>query len=543
MGRSLVSVRGLAAIAAACVVLCAAAASASAAPLMLAPNSEQDTVSVFNTRTSDEIGPPIAVGERPESIAITPDARFAYVVNGESDDVSVIDLATLRVVGEPIDVGEFPDEIALSPDGEAAYVTHQFPFGISVIDTRTDRVTGEIALGADASGIAVSPDGTKVYVAEPDAEAVEVISTQTSKGIGPPIELEGRPRSVAISPDGKTVYAAVEQQGLAAIDTATLRVKHFLKGLYALGVAITPDGEEAVVADPAGQGWVFAVDLRTGVVTGENSDGDEPLEVTITPDGKLAFVTEGVSKNIRVIDMQSFKGDGHPISTPGFGAGQVAITTDQSPTAAFTAPSATADNTPALFSGAASSDSDGTVASWNWIFGDGSTATGVGPSYSYGSSGTYTANLKVFDNEGCGEAEVFTGRTAYCSGNVAASVTHAVTVKPAPVEPIAALAPSNRLSLGRIVHNRRNGTVRLQVKLPSAGYIFLFGKKVHAVTRKSKSPQSMWLTLHARVELAKRLKRTLHAPVKFRVTFTPVGGTPKTVHRTVTLQRAPRHKH
>jgi YVTN family beta-propeller protein len=542
MGCTSISVRGLAAIAAVCALFCLGAASASAAPLMLAPNYEQNTVSVFNTQTNEEVGEPIAVGERPVSIAITPDARFAYVVNEESDDVSVIGLARRKVVGEPIEVGESPDEIAISPDGETAYVAHQFPKGISVIDTRTNRVTGDIALGANASGISVSPDGTKVYVTEASAAAVEVISTQTNKAVLPPVNLQGPPRSVAISPDGKTAYAAVEQQGLAVIDTATLRVKYFLEGLYALGVAVTPDGKEAVVTDPEQGGIVLAVDLRTGVVTDDDFGGEEPLQVTITPDGKFAYVTEGLSKIVRVIDIQTFKELGPPIQKPGLGASQVAITPDQSPTAAFTAPSATAAST-ATFSGAASTDPDGSVVSWNWAFGDGFTDSAVIATHSYATPGTYGAKLSVVDNEGCGESLVFTGRTAYCSGNVGASVTHPVTVM-APVAPIAASPPtSNNFRFGRIVHNRRNGTVRQQVKLPGAGKVLLFGKKVHAVTRKSRGVQWMWLTLHARVELARRLKKTLRAPVKFRLTFTPDGGSSKTVHRSVTLQRAPLRRH
>lgn len=68
----------------------------------------QDAVSVFNGQTNQEIGEPIAVGGRPESIAIAPDARSGSVVNEESEEVSVIDLATRKVVGAPIEVGESP---------------------------------------------------------------------------------------------------------------------------------------------------------------------------------------------------------------------------------------------------------------------------------------------------------------------------------------------------------------------------------------------------------------------------------------------------
>ncbi len=101
-----------------------------------------------------------------------------------------------------------------------------------------------------------------------------------------------------------------------------------------------------------------------------------------------------------------------------------------------------------------------------------------------------------------------------------------------------------KFAFGRLVHNRKNGTVRLQVKLPGPGSILLFGKKIHAVTRKVKKAGSMFLTLHARVELNKRLKKIHRTRVRFRLTFTPTAGCGfKTVHRSVALVRAPRRKH
>ena len=57
---------------------------------------------------------------------------------------------------------------------------------------------------------------------------------------------------------------------------------------------------------------------------------------------------------------------------------------------------------------------------------DGGTATGATPTHTYHGPGTYNARLSVVDGEGCGEAMIFTGRTAYCSGG-ASSVTHPVT--------------------------------------------------------------------------------------------------------------------
>jgi len=51
-----------------------------------------------------------------------------------------------------------------------------------------------------------------------------------------------------------------------------------------------------------------------------------------------------------------------------------------------------------------SSDPDGTVASYSWTFGDGGTSTLQNPSHSYAAGGSYTATLRVTDNQGAASA-------------------------------------------------------------------------------------------------------------------------------------------
>lgn len=52
------------------------------------------------------------------------------------------------------------------------------------------------------------------------------------------------------------------------------------------------------------------------------------------------------------------------------------------------------------FSAAGSSDPDGDPLTFSWTFGDGGTATGVGPSHTYAAAGTYTVTLNVSDGRG-----------------------------------------------------------------------------------------------------------------------------------------------
>lgn len=53
-----------------------------------------------------------------------------------------------------------------------------------------------------------------------------------------------------------------------------------------------------------------------------------------------------------------------------------------------------------LFDGTGSSDSDGTIVAYDWDFGDGSTGTGVSPSHTYASDGTFAVTLMVTDDDG-----------------------------------------------------------------------------------------------------------------------------------------------
>ncbi|MDJ0807552.1 MAG: PKD domain-containing protein [Gammaproteobacteria bacterium] len=52
------------------------------------------------------------------------------------------------------------------------------------------------------------------------------------------------------------------------------------------------------------------------------------------------------------------------------------------------------------FDGSGSTDSDGNIVSYAWDFGDGTTGSGVSPSHTYASAGTYNVTLTVTDNDG-----------------------------------------------------------------------------------------------------------------------------------------------
>ena len=57
------------------------------------------------------------------------------------------------------------------------------------------------------------------------------------------------------------------------------------------------------------------------------------------------------------------------------------------------------------FSGVDSTDPDGTVTSYEWDFGDGTTASGATVAHAYSNEGTYTVKLTVTDNSGLSDTD------------------------------------------------------------------------------------------------------------------------------------------
>jgi len=57
-------------------------------------------------------------------------------------------------------------------------------------------------------------------------------------------------------------------------------------------------------------------------------------------------------------------------------------------------------NTMTTFNASGSYDPDGTITTYQWSFGDNSTASGVSPTHIYATPGTYTVTLQVTDNKG-----------------------------------------------------------------------------------------------------------------------------------------------
>ena len=306
-------------------------------------NSGSDNVSVIDTATNQLLGGPIAApAAEYGTIAITPDGSRAYVADGETDSVSVIDTATNLVVAGPITVGDYPVGVAITPDGRRAYVSNASSDNVSVIDTATNQVLGSpITVGEAPTASRSPPTARRAYVANYSfGGSVSVIDTATNQVVGGADHGRRRARRVR---DHSRRHACLRDQPRLKrrlgdrhrdqrCGRLTDRRRH-----HPFGIAITPDGSRAYVANSIGKS-VSVIDTATNQVVGAPiTVGIGPWGIAITPNGKRAYVANYNEGDVSVIDTATNQSTGTTI-TVGNSPDAVAIVPDQPPVASFSDP-------------------------------------------------------------------------------------------------------------------------------------------------------------------------------------------------------------
>ena len=120
-------------------------------------------------------------------IAISADGRWVWSVNPGAGNVSVIYTKTNRVVAT-VRVGDEPQSVALDPNNRYAYVANAASGTVTVIrirrasarrfSARRDRRRGTIRTGAEPWNIVIAPNGRRVYVANSAQDTITVIDTR-----------------------------------------------------------------------------------------------------------------------------------------------------------------------------------------------------------------------------------------------------------------------------------------------------------------------------------------------------------------------------
>ena len=165
---------------------------------------------------------------------------------------------TVRPAGEVVAFGGRPVDLALSPDGKTVFVKNNK--GIVVLDVNPWRVRQELTYdqGSSMHGIAVTRDGRRVYLTTASNTLIQAIVDEEGKAKwGKPIELPKHcfPCGFAMSADEHWAYVALcINNSLAIVDLVEGKVAAEIKvGVAPFDVTLSPDGSTAYVSNWGGR--------------------------------------------------------------------------------------------------------------------------------------------------------------------------------------------------------------------------------------------------------------------------------------------------
>jgi YVTN family beta-propeller protein len=296
---------------------------------ILQSNAAGDRVHIIDPATNKVVGEIVGI-EAAHGVTASPDASRIYVSNEADDTLDVADARTLKVT-KKIPLSGRPNNIAISPDGRRVYVGIREAVGSNpgvadVIDTTSLTKIKSIRTEGPVHNLYVTPDGKNVVAGDASPNGyVSILDTQTdapawSVKLGHNI----RPMAISKNPDGSTrsVFVQIGSfNGFVVVDFKTRkevsritlpkigpgRIPLIAGSAESHGLAVTEDQKTLIVCSRLNNA-VYSYSLPELKLLGTaNLSGKGAAWVTLTPDGKRAYVADPVGNTTLVVDIPTMK--------------------------------------------------------------------------------------------------------------------------------------------------------------------------------------------------------------------------------------------
>ncbi|MGP0073730.1 MAG: beta-propeller fold lactonase family protein [Bryobacteraceae bacterium] len=286
-------------------------------------NSAGDDVSIIDPATNKVVGTIHGI-EVNHGAAAAPDGTRYYVSDEGAGTLDVVDRKTLQVTRK-IPLSGHPNNIGISKDGRRVYVSIAVaPGAVDVIDTASLERVKSIPVKGAVHNTYVTPDGKYVVAGSIAGKTITVIDQKTEEPVWVlQMDLGIRPMAFYTNPDGSTkwIFAQLSAlNGFAVVDFDTHKEINRIKlpdlpagkapyrwgGNESHGMAITSD-EKTLVVNSRLNSSIYFYSLPDLKLIGSTEVGRSPDWVTLTPDGKTAYVANAASNSVSVVDVKSMK--------------------------------------------------------------------------------------------------------------------------------------------------------------------------------------------------------------------------------------------
>jgi YVTN family beta-propeller protein len=294
---------------------------------LAAINSESGSITLLST-LEQRVEAEVPVGERPTTLAFTPDGLYVLVAVSGADGLVVVEAASARVIttipitGQPhgvvseagrayvsqfalgqiavvdlaartvagfIPVEPFPTGLALA--GGSLYVTHRYTGRITQIDRAALTVQRVIATDPEsnlADSIALIPDGRRAYLPQTLSHA-DTPALRPEAAVSPVVNVLDLARA-AYRPDARIALAQPD---------------HPVN--LPLAAVVSPDGRWLFVAN-AGTDDISVISLTSGRALGVIAAGRHPRGLALSRDGAHLFILNVLDGALGVVALRYHEG-------------------------------------------------------------------------------------------------------------------------------------------------------------------------------------------------------------------------------------------
>ena len=211
---------------------------------LVATTERSKTLTIVDTRRKDAVSAVPTAQEGTHMVAVSGDLSRAYTANIPAGTVTVIDLAAGRKLRD-IAVGGKPEGIALTPDGRTLWVGDLEGARVQAYDTKSFERLAEVKTPPVPIRVVSSPDGKWIVTSNLGNGSLAIIDARTRKLVRE-IPVSGSQEAgqvtILFSRDGSRIYAAeTGRDEVAEVDLASGRVLRRIKaGKNGDGLAIAP---------------------------------------------------------------------------------------------------------------------------------------------------------------------------------------------------------------------------------------------------------------------------------------------------------------
>jgi YVTN family beta-propeller protein len=211
---------------------------------LVATTERSQTLTIVDTRRKDAVSAVRTDQQGTHMVAVSGDLSRAYTANIPAGTVTVIDLKAGRKLRD-IAVGGRPEGIAVTPDGRTLWVGDLEGARVQAYDTKSFERVAEVKTGPVPIRVLASADGRWIVTSNLGSGSLSIIDAKTRK-LAREVPVSGSEEAgqvtILFSRDGKRIYAAeTGRDEVAEVDLGSGRVLRRIKaGKNGDGLAIAP---------------------------------------------------------------------------------------------------------------------------------------------------------------------------------------------------------------------------------------------------------------------------------------------------------------